>query len=81
MKVLKIYSNHKSDFLYIIASIVSPIVGMISSVVSARFVLPAELGTINKVLIILSYTSFCQLGVYNGLNRNIAYYKAKISQR
>lgn len=77
MKVLKIYSNHKSDFLYIIASIVSPIVGMISSVVSARFVLPAELGTINKVLIILSYTSFCQLGVYNGLNRNIAYYKAK----
>lgn len=71
------FKNHKSDLFYIIASIVAPFIGMLSSVVSARYVEPADLGAINRLLVILSYTSFLQLGVHNGLNRNIAYYRAR----
>lgn len=35
------------------------------------------MGVINSVLLIVNYLSFIQLGVFNGLNRNISFYKSK----
>ena len=72
-----IFKGRKNESIYLISSILYPIIGMINTIIASRYIDPSEMGVINKYLLISTYTSFLQLGVYNGLNRNIAYYKAK----
>lgn len=50
---------------------------MVTNVVTAAFLNPNELGSIQSILLILPYLAFMHLGVFNGLNRNLAFYRAQ----
>lgn len=50
---------------------------MITNVITAAFLKPNELGVIQSMMIILPYLSFMHFGVFNGLNRNLAFYKVQ----
>jgi O-antigen/teichoic acid export membrane protein len=71
------FGKYKGEMLYTLSNYTTPLVTMITNIVAAAFLQPAELGTISSVLIVLPYLAFLQLGVFNGLNRNLAYYKAQ----
>jgi O-antigen/teichoic acid export membrane protein len=78
MRVIKLALNkYKEEFIYTISSYTTPIITMITNLITAAFLTPSELGIIQSVLIILPYIAFLHLGVFNGLNRNIAFYKAQ----
>ena len=49
----------------------------VSGIIAAAFIVPEDLGIIQAVLLIQTYAAFLHLGVFNGINRNLAYYKAK----
>lgn len=55
----------------------APILGLIGGLTAARFLEPAELGVIHAILLIPAYAGFLQLGVFNGLNRNLPLFRAK----
>ena len=59
------------------SNIITSCVSMATGLIAAAFVEPEELGVIQTVLLVFTYASFFHLGVFNGLNRNLAYYKAK----
>jgi O-antigen/teichoic acid export membrane protein len=65
------------DFVYLSSQISAPVVGFITSFIAARYLLPYELGVIQTVMLITVYCSFFHFGVFNGLNRNIAFYDAQ----
>lgn len=50
---------------------------MTVSFVAVMFLTPKELGTINSVLLAVPYLAFIHVGVFNGLGRNLAFYKAQ----
>lgn len=50
---------------------------MLTGIVATAFIEPSDMGVIQSVLLIQVYISFLHLGVFNGLNRNLAYYKAQ----
>lgn len=50
---------------------------MVTGIVVTAFVDPADMGVIQSVLLIQVYVGFLHLGVFNGLNRNLAFYKAQ----
>jgi O-antigen/teichoic acid export membrane protein len=50
------------------------VVAFFGSIVAARYLKPEDLGIIQTLMLIPTYLVFLQLGVFNGLNRNIAYY-------
>lgn len=52
---------------------ISNVVRIISGILVARFVLPEMLGTFNGIGIIIGYLPILQLGVMNGLNRELPY--------
>lgn len=53
------------------------VIGMLSGIIIARFVTPYELGAFQTVTLLFSYTAFMHLGVFNGLNRNFAFFTGK----
>lgn len=55
----------------------SNVVRIISGLLVARFVLPEVLGTFNGIGIIMGYLPILQLGIMNGLNRDLPYYFGK----
>lgn len=59
------------------AQMISNVIRIISGILVARFVLPEMLGTFNGIGIILGYLPLLQLGVMNGLNRELPYYFGK----
>jgi Membrane protein involved in the export of O-antigen and teichoic acid len=69
--------DRKGEIIYTVASIASPVLGMINSIIANRYIAPSDMGAIQSVLLIITYVNFLQLGVFNGLNRNIAYYKVQ----
>lgn len=69
--------KYKRESYYIILSVLNPIASMLSVLITSRYILPAAMGKIQSVLLIISYLSFLQIGIYSGLNRNIAFFKAK----
>ncbi|NMC58270.1 MAG: oligosaccharide flippase family protein [Candidatus Methanofastidiosa archaeon] len=73
----KLIEKHRCELAYTIANYSTPIVTMISSGIAAAFIGPKELGKINSLQLIVTYLSFLHLGVFNGLNRNLAFYKAQ----
>ncbi|TMM29152.1 hypothetical protein FDT66_12250 [Polaribacter aestuariivivens] len=74
---LKKIKSYAGELLYLLSSIVLPGIGFITSILVAKFVDPKDNGLIESYFLILPYLGFLQLGVFNGLNRNIAFYKAK----
>jgi O-antigen/teichoic acid export membrane protein len=59
------------------AQMFSNVVRIISGLLVARFVLPEMLGTFNGIGIIMGYLPIMQLGIMNGLNRDLPYYFGK----
>ena len=67
-------SRYRGELIFSLASYTTPIVGLWASVLTAKFLLPQELGSIQAIMLILPYAAFLHLGVINGLNRNLAFY-------
>ncbi len=65
------------DLVYLASQISTPLVGFLTSIIAAKYLLPYELGVIQTVMLISVYCSFFHFGVFNGLNRNIAFYDAQ----
>jgi O-antigen/teichoic acid export membrane protein len=58
-------------------NVVSMILRMVGGVLQARCVLPAVLGLYNSIGLVLGYAPFLQLGILNGINRELPYYIGK----
>lgn len=71
------YQRYKGEIVYLFSSVVAPVISILGSIVASIFINPTDMGIICNCLLIGTYASFLQLGVFNGLNRNIAYYKAQ----
>ncbi len=56
---------------------ISMVLRMIGGLLIGRFVTPATLGLFNGIGLVLGYIPFLQLGVLNGLNRELPYYVGK----
>lgn len=79
-KYLNLYVFNRQrtgDFVYFTSQISTPVVTFFASIIAARYLLPYELGIIQTVMLIALYGSFFHFGVFNGLNRNIAFYDAQ----
>jgi len=50
---------------------------MVGGILQARYVLPAVLGLYNSIGLVLGYAPFLQLGILNGMNRELPYYVGK----
>lgn len=61
----------KGDATHFSATVASSLIGLISSVIAAKFLLPKDLGTIQTVMLIASYLAYMDLGVTSGLFRNM----------
>ena len=72
----------KPSFLYLVSAltggnIVSSMLRMAGGLLQARYVAPDVLGLFNGIGLIQGYTRFLQLGILNGLNRELPYYYGK----
>ncbi len=70
-------NNYKGEANFALANIIASCISMLTGVIAAIYIDPEELGVIQTVLLVATYTSFLGLGIGSGLNRNLAYYKAK----
>jgi len=73
---IKKFDKHSTPSMIVYlgsAQMISNVVRIISGILVARFVLPQMLGTFNGIGIILGYLPILQLGVMNGLNRELPY--------
>ena len=73
----KLFFRYKSELIFLSSGFITPFVGFVVGLINAKYIPPYEMGVINSVLLIVNYLSFIQLGVFNGLNRNISFYKSK----
>ena len=71
------YQRYKGEIVYLFSSVVAPVISILGNIVASIFINPTDMGIICNCLLIGTYASFLPLGVFNGLNRNIAYYKAQ----
>jgi len=69
--------QYRKDIFFVAVNISTPAFGFVGSIIAAKFLTPFEFGVSQTVMLITSYFFFMQLGVYSGLNRNIAYYQGK----
>lgn len=76
-KILNIAKSYKGEANYAISNVTTAVVSMLSGLVAAAFIAPEDLGAIQALLLVQTYAIFLNCGVFSGLNRNLAYYKAK----
>lgn len=74
-KVKTYYGAYKGEALYLLSQYTTPVVGLLINVFAMRFIGPKTLGIHQSIILWGSYFTFIQLGVFNGLNRNLAYFK------
>ncbi|MGD0516148.1 MAG: lipopolysaccharide biosynthesis protein [Thermoguttaceae bacterium] len=72
----------KPSVLFLVSSLVggnfvSMMLRMVGGILQARCVLPAVLGMFNSISLVLGYVPFLQLGILNGLNRELPYFVGK----
>jgi O-antigen/teichoic acid export membrane protein len=77
IKKLSFILKFKGEILYLFSLYFGNFVSVISGFVAAKFLGPEVLGKINSLNLILTYTTFLHLGVFNGLNRNLSIYLAQ----
>jgi O-antigen/teichoic acid export membrane protein len=73
---IKKFDKHSTSSMIIYlgsAQMISNVMRIVSGILVARFVLPEMLGTFNGIGIIMGYLPILQLGVMNGLNRELPY--------
>ena len=72
----------KPSILFLVSSlvggnVVSMALRMVGGILQARCVLPAVLGMFNSIGLALGYAPFLQLGILNGINRELPYFIGK----
>ncbi len=72
----------RPSILFLVSSLVggnflSMLLRMVGGVLQAKFVLPAVLGMYNSIGLVLGYAPFLQLGILNGINRELPYFVGK----
>jgi O-antigen/teichoic acid export membrane protein len=78
IKKLKDYSDrYKGELIFVLSNYTSPAVGLVAGVIAAAYIDPEDFGTIQALLLIGPYVGLLQLGTFNGLNRNLSFYKAQ----
>ena len=70
-------SRYKGEANFTIANVIQSISSMVMGVVAAACIAPEDFGVYQSIILISTYATFMHLGVFNGLNRNLAYYKAQ----
>ncbi len=68
---------YQGELLYTSASLFRPMVALMGSLIATAFIPPAEMGMFQAVFLIIPYLAFLHFGVFNGLARNVAFYKAQ----
>jgi O-antigen/teichoic acid export membrane protein len=58
-------------------NVLSTVLRMAGGIVVARLLLPAALGLFDGIGLVLGYARFLQLGIFNGLNRELPYFVGK----
>ncbi len=80
LKTLNLRKNaikkYNNEILYLFTSYFSLFSSMFNSALGAAYIGPDKLGILNSVLLLIPYLNFLNLGVVNGLNRNLAMYEA-----
>lgn len=76
-KIKDYSSRYRGELIFVFSNYSTPAVGLIVSVVAAAYIKPADFGAIQAVLLIAPYVALVQLGTFNGLGRNLAFYKAQ----
>lgn len=74
---ISLLARYKGEANFTLSNIITSVVTFISGIIAAAYINPEDLGTIQAMMLIVTYVSFIHLGVFNGINRNLAYYKAK----
>lgn len=70
MKLFKIFHSAESVILLLMTSnIINSIAGIVGGVLTARWILPEELGSFNTLGIVSSYVILIQMGIPSGLSR------------
>ena len=77
MSVKSLLSKYWGEIVYVFSSTYSLGIAMVTGIVATAFIDPSDMGVIQSVLLVEVYLGFLHLGVFNGLNRNLAYYKAQ----
>jgi O-antigen/teichoic acid export membrane protein len=66
-------STLRSVFKLMTGNIVASLITMVTSILVARWTFPSEMGIWNTALLVSIYTPTLQMGVFNGLNRELPY--------
>lgn len=75
---MKVYlKKYYGEILYSSSSLLVPIIGFLANIIATAYITPINMGIYQSVLIFLTYFNFLHLGVFQGLNRNISYYKSQ----
>jgi O-antigen/teichoic acid export membrane protein len=69
--------KRKGDLWLMSAKWSAPVLSLVGGLVAAANLKPEELGIVQAVMLIPSYISILQLGVFSGLGRNLPLYLAK----
>jgi O-antigen/teichoic acid export membrane protein len=73
----RILQRFRGDIILTVGAFLTALVAFSGNLVATRCLSPGELGVLNTLLLIPTYCMFLQMGVFNGLNRNIAFFKAR----
>ncbi len=73
-KSQQLLARFAGDLTYTGGTVLTSVVAFLGSIIAARYLTPEDLGIIQTLMLIPTYLGFLHLGVFNGLNRNIAYY-------
>lgn len=76
-KIKAALSHYWGELVFVFSNTYSLSISIVSSIVATAFVDPSDMGVIQSLLLVSIYLNFLHLGVFNGLNRNLAFYKAQ----
>lgn len=80
-RIKKTLAGYSGELCYTASRYCNPLIGLITSSIAAAHILPEDFGALQSMMIIAPYLSFLHLGVFNGLNRNIAFYRAQNKEK
>lgn len=69
--------TRKGDLWILSAKWLVPVFAMVGGLVAAKNLAPEELGVVQAIMLIPTYVTFLQFGVFNGLNRNLPLFRAR----
>ena len=78
-KLISIKNNKEKKILikYSLSSFLKTFFQVITGIILIKWIQPSEIGIYNSYSIVIAYSFFLQLGIFNGLNRQIPYLLGK----